>query len=339
MPDETKPHPNPPLAYELRPERPVTRRQFRFLLVLVVLNLLISIQYAYAPGVSAMIKEQWAEHKRRAAQAAAVKQALAAEQQAMQWADPPTKVVWDEDPETAATLLAGTAYKRVAGPGLENNYPFLAHWPRAAAAKSPPLVDQLFKSFPAGPSQNFVPPDEHALILMHGLRSPLGQERLVYVYVRGSLYSPRMPSVVSSAKGPDTAFSAVVLKITSLRAVPCQPGDGESPPKPLADDATRLVLGTWGESDGPGVKWSWTPLPAEAAKAARQPGLIRIEGPGLFRLYAGQPDPADRSHFTIGYDLDGRHGTIDGRLNDKGVVEFKPDIGAVLNDRWYPSGQ
>jgi hypothetical protein len=152
-----------------------------------------------------------------------------------------------------------------------------------------------------------------------------------------------MPSVVQSplvsAKGPDTAFSAVVLKVTGLRAVPCQPGDGDSPPKPLADDATRLVLGTWGESDGPGVKWSWTPLSAEKQKEMGQPGLIHIEGPGLFRFYAGQPDPADASHFTIGYDLDGRHGTIHGRLKDNGTVEFKPDIGAVLNDRWYPSGQ
>src|SRR6478672_8963686 len=110
MSGETKPDPDPPLAYQLRPERPVTRRQFRFLLALVVLNLLISIQYAYAPGVSAMIKEQWAEHKRRAAHAAAIKQALAAEQQAMQWTDAPTKVVWDEFPDTAAKLLVGTGY-------------------------------------------------------------------------------------------------------------------------------------------------------------------------------------------------------------------------------------
>jgi hypothetical protein len=131
MPVKAKSDPEPPLAYELRPERPVTRRQFRFLLALVVLNLLVSIEYAYAPGVSTFIKEQWAEHKRRAA----------------------------------------------------------------------------------------------------------------------------------------------------------------------------------------------------------------IEGPELFRFYAGQPDPADASHFTIGYDLDGRRGAIDGRLKDNGRVEFKPDTGAVINDRWYPPGE
>jgi hypothetical protein len=135
------------------------------------------------------------------------------------------------------------------------------------------------------------------------------------------------------------AFFATVIKATGLYAVPCQPGGGESPPKPLPADGSFLYMGTWGEPDGPGVKWSWTPLSAEAAKAAGQPGLIHIDGPGLFRLYAGQADPADRSHFMIGYDLDERHGTIDGRLKDNGVVEFNPDTGTVINDRWYPSGQ
>jgi hypothetical protein len=346
MPEDPKSDHDPPLAYQLRPDRPVTRRQHRILLALVVLNLLISIQYAYAPGVSTFIKEQWAEHKRRAAQAAAVKQAAALERQAMQWTEPQTKVVWDEDPETAAKLLAGTGYKKVAVGGLDA-YAFLARWPRAAAVKSPPFVYQLFKPFPVG-LRSVPRPDEHALILLHGLRSPSGQERLLYVFVEGSMnltYSARMPDQVRrqsyspSTKAPDAAFSATVLKSTALYAVPCQPGGGESPPKPLTDDAIYLYLGRWGQPDGPGVKWSWTPLSPEQQKEAVQPGLIRIEGPGLFRFYAGQADPADAAHFTIGYDLDGRHGTIHGRLKDNGSVEFKPDTGAVLNDRWYPSGQ
>ena len=35
------------------------------------------------------------------------------------------------------------------------------------------------------------------------------------------------------------------------------------------------------------------------------------------RLYAGQPDPDDASHFTIGYDVDGELGVIEGWLTDK----------------------
>jgi hypothetical protein len=36
------------------------------------------------------------------------------------------------------------------------------------------------------------------------------------------------------------------------------------------------------------------------------------------RFYAGQVDPADASHFTIRYELGGKAGLIDGRLNDAG---------------------
>lgn len=40
------------------------------------------------------------------------------------------------------------------------------------------------------------------------------------------------------------------------------------------------------------------------------------------RLYAGQPNPADRSRFTIVYEEDGRRGTIEGRLNDDDTVSL-----------------
>jgi len=44
---------------------------------------------------------------------------------------------------------------------------------------------------------------------------------------------------------------------------------------------------------------------------------------GLLRLYAGQPDPADPSHFTIGYDMNGKPGTIDGWLENDRSVEIQ----------------
>lgn len=36
------------------------------------------------------------------------------------------------------------------------------------------------------------------------------------------------------------------------------------------------------------------------------------------RFYAGQLDPVDAGHFTVQYDLEGKSGVIDGRLNDAG---------------------
>lgn len=44
--------------------------------------------------------------------------------------------------------------------------------------------------------------------------------------------------------------------------------------------------------------------------------------PGL-RLYAGQPDPADASHFTIRYESKGSGGTIDGWLRDGDSVKLQ----------------
>jgi hypothetical protein len=46
---------------------------------------------------------------------------------------------------------------------------------------------------------------------------------------------------------------------------------------------------------------------------------VPIRYGNLLRLYAGQIDPADPSHFTIGYWLDGQSGTIDGRMRDTGL--------------------
>lgn len=49
------------------------------------------------------------------------------------------------------------------------------------------------------------------------------------------------------------------------------------------------------------------------------------------RVFAGQPDPADPSRFTIGYRLDGRTGTIDGRIRDDEIV-LRPREGAPAGD-------
>ena len=44
--------------------------------------------------------------------------------------------------------------------------------------------------------------------------------------------------------------------------------------------------------------------------------------PGRIKIFAGQPDPSDPSHFTISYELDGKPKTIDGWLNDDDTVRF-----------------
>jgi hypothetical protein len=62
----------------------------------------------------------------------------------------------------------------------------------------------------------------------------------------------------------------------------------------------------------------------------------------VVRLYAGQADPNDASHFTIDYDLNGVRGTIDGKLTAADTVTLTPRSGKVVSlgrtSFWAPSG-
>lgn len=44
---------------------------------------------------------------------------------------------------------------------------------------------------------------------------------------------------------------------------------------------------------------------------------------GTLRFFAGQPDPTDDSHFTIGYEIGGRGGTIDGWLRAHQTLDLR----------------
>ena len=87
---------------------------------------------------------------------------------------------------------------------------------------------------------------------------------------------------------------------------------------------------------------SWTPLLARVVTPGGfrdppklPPGpahmsallLTASSGPPHLRLFAGQPDPADESRFTIRFDRGGKIGTIYGQLkDDDGVTVEAPDV-------------
>jgi len=50
-----------------------------------------------------------------------------------------------------------------------------------------------------------------------------------------------------------------------------------------------------------------------------EPDLIQ----GGFKVYVGQPDSTDASHFTIDYDLNGQRHTLDGYINDQDVLTIE----------------
>jgi hypothetical protein len=64
------------------------------------------------------------------------------------------------------------------------------------------------------------------------------------------------------------------------------------------------------------------------APAQRKSAVVRVLNfpfdADEMRIYAGQPDPADASHFTMRYEIGNRHGLIDGWLRDDDTVVIEP---------------
>jgi hypothetical protein len=316
-----------PLAYD-RPQEPIPRWQFRLLFLLVLLNLAITIQSTYAPGVAASVRAAWANYRES-------RRVQALQQQVWNWTEPPTKVVWDDDPATAAPLLRGSGYVATGVPAsLPNNYPFLAGWPPGAAAKPPPVFKQLFPPhFPHSKSGLVLSDGEYAVAFMHRLKGPLGVQRLVYVYVTGEtdmrmIHIPVPPGPQTRLQ-PVPAFDSTVRRNLHLVAVPCTLSDGPAPPQGLSNESTVLMVRPGRGADWT-VPWKWVPSPDGKG------GQVRVDPIDRFRFYAGQLDPADPSHFTIKYDLDAATGTIHGRLKDDGTVDLRPEQGTVSGDAWDP---
>jgi hypothetical protein len=321
-------HPKKELEYEQRATHFASRRQFRWLLLLVLINLAITVQTSYWPSLSKSISEQWDRYRES-------RRVRALQQQAANWAEPANKVVWDENPETAAELLATPGYRSIRIEGVER-YPSLSNWPRGARANVPGVIDRFYgdrfnltyhHEFPLLGGEDMIYPDEVALVLMHGLKTPAGEDRLVYVYVQGKLRVTSATFPQGDGGRMDRAFSSTVEKELGLKGFVCRwPSEGQAIDAPPADRSMLLIRpedSVWQQS------WTWTPGRPGTAEE------IRLTGGGHYRFFAGQPDPADPSHFTIPYDLDGKRGVIHGRVKANGALELKPDGGRLVSNRWY----
>src|SRR4051794_28572786 len=85
--------PRPAIEYERSTALPVTRRQFRWLLILIALHLLITVQTTYVPNLTASAKQWWTERQERLQREAAARQQLALERQVLDFVHPPKTVV------------------------------------------------------------------------------------------------------------------------------------------------------------------------------------------------------------------------------------------------------
>ena len=320
MADERKPS----LSYE-RPSGGISRWQFRLLCALLVLNLVVTVQSAYAPQLGKQVKQRWAAWQAR-------RGAHAVNRVAFAFVEPADKVVWEEDPDAAARLLAGGGYRAVKVEGLGNR-PFLARWPRSAAATVPPAVDAFHRQhfrhpFPNVAGVQRIEPDETACVLLHRLRTPAGEDRVVMVFVWGStdLRNLQIPGSAGSG-GPGDEWTMPVPKSLRIDALSCLIGADGAVTHQRGDSAVLLIHSRSDLASRP--TFTWTP------PAGDQPERIKLAGAGVSRFYAGQPDPADASHFTIPYVVDGVPGTIHGRLRGDGSLTLEPTTGRAVGSMWY----
>lgn len=314
MLDKSKPE----LHYQSTPPS-ITRGQFRLLLLLTLIQVVMTAQSNYAPGFTAWIKSAWAEHQRAAAHRAAVKKNLADLQQCLAYSEPGDKVVWEEDPAGAAKLLDAGGYQAIA-PYDRNQSTLSSAVPPMARADLPHFIpESVYEDLGLSPG------NESAVVFLHGRHAPGQPDRLVVVCIHGMFQSTES----GGGHQPDESFDGFFYKWQNFVATSLDTHSDDGTPTPDAAGHTSLALQP--SQGGTEMPAHWSP-----ATQPGNPGTLTVQYKQQLRVYAGQADPADASHFTINYDLDNQPGVIDGWLKPDGSVVLQPRAGKVVNALWYP---
>ena len=316
MPGEHRTAPEPRrLEYQVGTPA-VTRGQFRIVWILLLMQVVMTAQSTYAPGMADWARQKWAAHREAVARREETKQNAARLRAAMGHLDPPGKVVWEEDPAAASALLAGGGYQAIIPSGERGV--IAGHFPPGAAAN--PFTAQLavVPNFWTGGMYR-------AVVFTHARSTPGGKERLVVAVVAGELRT----SSVGGSHSATESFNGSVYKYQQFGAGSFGVEGADGNP---VDDApvARLKLQAAGD-EYTEMKGAW-----QAAASPDSPGTLTIQYRKQLRVFAGQPDPADASHFTFDYVLDGTPGTIDGWLKPDNSVRLVPRAGKVVNELWYP---
>jgi hypothetical protein len=318
------------LEYDRGAEGRASVRRYRLLLGLTLFNTVLLLGLVAGPYLLPFAREKWQQWQAARAQEQMRREIAAFEQKCAAHAPSPQTVVYEEDPAEAAKLLAtpGGAYERV----LNTLMDLPAYQPPVRAVV--PDYVEGFGSLAApggggglfGGGRLWSAP---CLLFMHERTTPGGQKLLVEVWLN--------PWYQIGSHGEQTdAGSVTVLGMTKRRrliarawSVPPAPAQ----PQQVHEWLTLLALPDADVPELARVPAAERARPSSAddgdAAATTQP--VPINYGNRLRFYAGQPDPADPSHFTIAYQFDGKPGTIDGRVRDSRLV-LRPREGAPAGD-------
>lgn len=201
----------------------------------------------------------------------------------------------------------------------QREFAALGAWRRGYAEAVDTVV---YEEGPAATSGRWATSAGRMLQLPHDLRP----DRAVRVRL------PRPPPLTEAAGHYPFPDSTGVLLLGQLRA----PGGAEVPVVVLRSPPLVLPNRPWptprGGVEEVGGSSATTPVTSTPYHIYSQCYLPPMSPAQVLRLYAAQRDPADLSHFTVDYELDGRKGVMDGWLRDDLKIHFRLRDGSPGSD-------
>ena len=286
--------PTPPLEYA--PPSSVSRRQFRVLLALTLLNTILLAGFVAGPVFVPFAKQQWQQFQEAREQRRREALRKAAYARAMNYTAPADQIVLEERPEFAAKMLA------------EGNSPYMPvrsrvlylpprPWQPPAVLK-PPLQMQL---------DRLITDPRMPVVFLHALKDSAAQEQLVCVQLLVEQHTNG-----ESNSGDERRYYLQTQRALVASVIFANGQVGQSILRLGRDRQQSWITWSRGASN-------W------------EHGQVDFHLTDQFRIYAGQPHQTDPAKFTIAYELDGKPGIIDGHLVNRFFVELVPRDGAIVN--------
>ena len=313
--DEDVPATGPSLDYA-KPQGP-SRRQFSLLLLLVFINTVMFAAFFCLPAISPIVKQTWADYQKRRTEQQKQQQRLAMLQQVKTYVAPTNQVVYEEDPAEIQKLYAESS-DWTAGRVVTSTAPNYPSGPVAPILRAaPPPLAQLQATAHDMIGGVFA---HYGVAFVHARKDPTGREYLVCVTT-----SPQVNALfVRREESAETYRYVFDLKRNFDFAAMAVPASG------APRTHIQMHLDVPGDSDG---RVTYTVRSDKARSGSTlSGGEPQTLHRSFLRIHAGQPDPADPSHFTIPYVLNGKPGVIDGYLRANGRVMLEPREGQFL--RW-----
>jgi hypothetical protein len=310
--DRPTPSAAPALPYERGAVVVVSVRGFRLFLALTLLNTALLASMAVGPQLFTSVGQVWQQWKDARAESSRVRDVQAGLQACRTFSAPASTVVYEEDPDRALKLVTGAsaAYETVAHAPSTSDAP--PGWVAPVKARSPEAYGRFMEAVQGKQASTG---REVAVLFLHERTAPSGTRYVVAVVFDMDTDFNRS-KVDGPGKGAEVTFHQYKQRYVAAlrRPVGAAPTPGN---QSGTEDISRLTLGL---PDG-----ATRPV-ASVRVGAPLEEMKPIDYGNRLRLFAGQPDVADASHFTIAYELDGRPGVIDGWLRDDGI-DLRPREG------------